>query len=78
MLKSSKSISLEDLAQFDDPVEKVAIGRFRWWICGIVTGLLTLVQANVHVYNFTVLSMQEEQKRFVNGGSIVLSSMSRA
>ncbi|CAI5442869.1 unnamed protein product [Caenorhabditis angaria] len=41
-------------------------GRFRWYICWIVTGLLTVVQANVHVYNFTVLCMQEENQRLRN------------
>ncbi|CAD6199071.1 unnamed protein product [Caenorhabditis auriculariae] len=39
---------------------------YRYWICTIVTGLLTLLQANIHVYNFTVLCMQEEQKRAIN------------
>uniref|UniRef100_A0A8R1DKC6 MFS domain-containing protein n=1 Tax=Caenorhabditis japonica TaxID=281687 RepID=A0A8R1DKC6_CAEJA len=69
MLKSSKSISVEDLhsiSEFSDEhchqkTPKKAPGRTRWYICAIVTGLLTLLQANVHVYNFTVLCMQEEQ-----------------
>ncbi|CAL2033582.1 unnamed protein product [Caenorhabditis brenneri] len=77
MLKASKSISIEDLHQFTDlqhiddeiPVpskNRKVPGRMRWYICAIVTGLMTLVQANVHVYNFTVLCMQEEQAKMIN------------
>lgn len=47
--------------------QKKIPGRMRWYICAIVTGLMTLVQANVHVYNFTVLCMQEEQEKANNG-----------
>ncbi|CAI2332596.1 unnamed protein product [Caenorhabditis sp. 36 PRJEB53466] len=76
MLKSSKSISVEDLHSISEfsvhhdeapPTKKQKIpGKMRWYICAIVTGLLTLLQANVHVYNFTVLCMQEEQKKLLN------------
>lgn len=39
---------------------------FRYWICIICTGLLTMMQSNVLAFNFTVLCMQEEDEKQFN------------